>query len=177
VPPEDREERKRSPLEYAAENCDAPVIVTTSVQFIESLFANRPSRCRKLHNIAHSVVILDEVQTLPSHLLNPLLNILREFKTNYGINVVFSTATQPAFRRNTVSLQEGFDAHEVTEITRDTVETFKPCDLNATDRGGCGRGLPRCLARSWPPRRHCAVGRPLQPRRTFTGCERQSCAW
>jgi CRISPR-associated endonuclease/helicase Cas3 len=124
VAPEDGEERRRSPLEYAAENWDAPIIVTTSVQFIESLFANRPARCRKLHNIARSVVIFDEVQTLPSHLLNPLLNVLRELRTHYGVSFVFSTATQPAFRHNASALQEGFAANEVTEITRDTVETF-----------------------------------------------------
>ena len=123
--PEDGEERQRSPLEYAAENWDAPIIVTTSVQFIESLFANRPARCRKLHNIARSVVIFDEVQTLPSHLLNPLLNVLRELKTHYGVSFVFSTATQPAFRHNAFALKEGFAADEVTEITRDTVETFR----------------------------------------------------
>jgi CRISPR-associated endonuclease/helicase Cas3 len=122
--PEDREERQRSPLEYAAENWDAPIVVTTSVQFIESLFVNRPSRCRKLHNIARSIVIFDEVQTLPSHLLNPLLNILRELKTHYGISVVFSTATQPAFRRNASTLKEGFAANDIIEITRDTAETL-----------------------------------------------------
>src|SRR5712691_4417188 len=125
VAPEDGEERQRSPLEYAAENWDAPIIVTTSVQFIESLFANRPARCRKLHNIARSVVIFDEVQTLPSHLLNPLLNVLRELKTHYGVSFVFSTATQPAFRHNASALKEGFIANEVTEITRDTAETFR----------------------------------------------------
>ena len=123
--PEDREERQRSPLAYAAENWDAPIIVTTSVQFIESLFANRPARCRKLHNIARSVVIFDEVQTLPSHLLNPLLHILRDLQTYYGVSMVFSTATQPAFRRHASSLPEGFAAHDVTEITRDTTATFK----------------------------------------------------
>ena len=123
--PEDQEERQRSPLEYAAENWDSPIIVTTSVQFIESLFANRPARCRKLHNIAHSVVIFDEVQTLPSRLLNPLLNILRNLQIHYGVSTVFSTATQPAFRHHATSLPEGFAAHDVTEITRDTAATFK----------------------------------------------------
>jgi CRISPR-associated endonuclease/helicase Cas3 len=110
--------------EYAAENWDAPVVVTTSVQFIESLFANRTSRCRKLHNIARSVVIFDEVQTLPPHLLNPLLNVLRELRDRYGVSFVFSTATQPAFRHRPRHLEEGFKADEVREITADTAATF-----------------------------------------------------
>ncbi len=122
--PEDQEERTRSPLEYAADNWDAPIIVTTSVQFIESLFANRPARCRKLHNIARAVVIFDEVQTLPTHLLHPLLNMLRTLQTHYGVSTVFATATQPAFRYQATTLPEGFRAQKVIEIAHDTNQTF-----------------------------------------------------
>lgn len=130
VPEDVNESRPRAPFEkhpaeYAAENWDAPVIVTTSVQFIESLFACRTSRCRKLHNIARSVVIFDEVQTLPSYLLNPLLNVFRELHDHYGVSFVFSTATQPAFRHRPSFLSEGFREGEIQEITQDTVETFK----------------------------------------------------
>lgn len=118
------ERYSRSSAELAAENWDAPVVVTTSVQFIESLFANTPSKCRKLHNIARSIVLLDEVQTIPVRLLNPLLNVFRELKENYGVTFLFSTATQPAFRRRT-SLPEGFQPGEVTEIVEDQAESFR----------------------------------------------------
>jgi CRISPR-associated endonuclease/helicase Cas3 len=87
--------KETSRSRVSSENWDAPVIVTTQVQLFESLLANRGSRCRKLHNLCRSVLVLDEVQSLPAPYLLPILDLLDDLARNYGTTVLLTTATQP----------------------------------------------------------------------------------
>ena len=111
-------------IERAMENWDVPIVVTTSVQFIETLFAASPAKARKLHNIAHSVVIFDEVQTLPTHLLEPTLDVLQTLQRHFGVSVLFCSATQPAFFKSG-NLRHGFQKGEVHEIAPLPAELFQ----------------------------------------------------
>jgi len=116
---EDKEELTR--MDLACENWDAPLIVTTSVQFFESLFSNRRSRCRKLHNIAGSIVIIDEAQMLPIELLKPCLESLRALASGYKTTIVLCSATQPTVHK---SSSRKWGLEEVKEIVNNPQELY-----------------------------------------------------
>lgn len=107
------ESRESVRLRLASENWDAPIIVTTSVQFFESLYACKTSRCRKLHNIVDSVVIFDEAQCLPVDFLRPAVFAIRELHRHYGVTPVLCTATQPVLTQTEsfdFKFREGFQS-------------------------------------------------------------------
>lgn len=111
----------------ATENWDYPIIVTTNVQLFESLFSNRPSNCRKIHNIANSVLILDEVQALPIDFLQPIVNVLDTLKRLFNVSVLFTTASQPILSGDIKGTLNSFKAlPNISEII--------PSEANLHDR-------------------------------------------
>lgn len=108
--------------QLAAENWDAPLIVTTNVQFFETLFHYRVSKCRKAHNIANSVIIFDEAQMLPVDLIKPCIAAIKELVRNYRATIVLSTATQPAFNFSD-EFKSGFK--EIKEIVENPAELYR----------------------------------------------------
>jgi CRISPR-associated endonuclease/helicase Cas3 len=129
---EPKEEDYRSRL--ASENWDAPIIVATNVQFFESFFSNRSSRCRKLHNIAESILILDEVQTLPAPYLLPCLAMLRDLSANYKTTVVFCSATQPAIQKR-LDFKQGLEnVIEIIDSPQTLAEVLKRTQIHVLDK-------------------------------------------
>ena len=109
----------------ACENWDAPVVVTTAVQFFESLYAAKTSKCRKLHNIANSVVIFDEAQTLPLPFLIPCVSAIGELVQHYGVTAVLCTATQPALGRLFKQLAPTLVQHEIAPDPDELFDYFR----------------------------------------------------
>lgn len=133
-------------LRFATENWDAPIVVTTAVQFFESLHSNRPGRCRKLHNIARSVVVLDEAQMLPLKLLRPTVAVIEELTLKYNTSVVLCTATQPAItaegRNELGGLKGGLG--EVREIVTNPEHLYS--SLSRVTVAPCRSLTPEALA-------------------------------
>jgi len=113
--PKDESQQHR----MACENWDAPIVVTTSVQFFESLYANHKRACRKLHRIANSVVLLDEVQTFPLDLLDPIQQALANLAKHFGTTVVSMTATQPLLAKKTCEVEIVPDSKRLYFIMRE----------------------------------------------------------
>lgn len=116
----------------ATENWEAPIIITTAVQFYESLFAAKTSCCRKLHNIANSIVILDEAQSLPVDFLKPCLRVIQELADHYHTTTVLCTATQPAVHYNEAEFHIGLkNCREIIEDTRSLFVALKRVEIES----------------------------------------------
>jgi len=121
----DAEDARLRRARLAQENWHAPLVVTTNVQFFESLFGHRPSQCRKLHNIARSIVLFDEVQTLPPRLIPSLLSTVTTLVRDYGVTAVFGTATQPAFTDASSAIPSGWTPTEISSQPKIMAEALR----------------------------------------------------
>ena len=134
----DLDDEEKAKQRLAIQNWDAPIVVTTNVQLFESLFSNKPGKSRKVHNMARSVVILDEAQTLPDELLKPSLAMLEELSAGYGSSIVLCTATQPALEglwpfgaepREIVQRRDSFDEAFGERVAYESLGTIEQADL------------------------------------------------
>ncbi len=126
-----RDSEEWNPMKLAAENWDKPVVVTTNVQFFESLFGNKSSKCRKIHNIVNSVVIFDEVQMLPTDYLKPCVAMIEELVNSFEASVVLCTATQPALQP---FFQSGIPAYELCPRLEEQFRFFKRTTFQNLDK-------------------------------------------
>jgi CRISPR-associated endonuclease/helicase Cas3 len=159
----------------ATENWDAPLIVTTAVQFFESLYSHKAGRCRKLHNLARSVIILDEAQMMPLPYLRPCLEAIRELAEAYGASVVLCTATQPALMASddpNMGLKGGLE--NVREIMPDPVRLHERLRRVQVDHVGvlAEAELARRLAEE--PQVLCIVNTRREARRLFEALRARS---
>jgi CRISPR-associated helicase Cas3/CRISPR-associated endonuclease Cas3-HD len=163
----DAEEERIRRARLAAENWASPLIVTTNVQFFESLFSNRSSDCRKLHNIARSVVLFDEVQTLPPRLVPSLLSGVRLLTRDYGVTAVFMTATQPAFASAGKALPYDWNPSEISSNPVAMAETLRRTriELPAANETVAWPDLARKIAND--PRALCVVNTTKDARELF----------
>jgi CRISPR-associated endonuclease/helicase Cas3 len=121
-------------LRLAMEDWAAPIVVTTNVQLFESLFSNRPARCRKLHNLARSVIVLDEAQTIPLHLLRPAVAAIAELARNYGTTIVLCTATQPALA--SPEFKGGLSFQTTSELAPNPIRLYEALKRAVVLHGG-----------------------------------------
>lgn len=134
-------------MKLAAENWDAPVVITTNEQFFESLYANKTSRCRKLHNIANSIIILDEAQMMPVDFLKPCLHVLEQLVHYYGCTVVLCSATQPELGRYLQKSPIQKNPIEIMENVGELFQFFKRVTFDIdgeTDYAEIAKKLDEC---------------------------------
>lgn len=118
---DDKSDEQMSRLKFLTENWDAPIILTTNVQFFESLFASKPAKCRKVHNIANSVIVMDEVQALPEGFLSPILSAIDTLSEAFHCSILCCSATQPVYDEDLNSPDDGSDYYTPLDTRGDLV--------------------------------------------------------
>ena len=171
------DEKQASAAARLAENWDSPIVVTTNVQFFESLFSNKPGRCRKLHNIARSVIVLDECQTLPPELVKATCQMLRQLATDLGCTVVLCTATQPAFNHDCLGdakHDHRLDATEIIPAKHDLFKALKRVQIGWPCHGERLPWLEVATRMRATPAALCVVNTKKSARDLFTELKRSS---
>jgi CRISPR-associated endonuclease/helicase Cas3 len=156
-------------LKWAAENWDVPVVVTTNVQFFESLFASRNSRNRKVHNLAKSVIIFDEAQMLPREFMKPCIYSVVELVKNYGSSAVFCTATQPELER---FLPKGVELRELIADPQAEFNFYRRVQVRQTGRLTDAELLERLNSH---PQALCIVNTRKHAKALFDGLHGEGC--